>query len=121
MGKQDNIIKDKSYSFALRIIKAYKYLNTEQKEFILSKQMLRSGTSIGALIREAEYAQSSPDFIHKLSIALKEANETQYWLMLLKDSEFIDQKSFNSIEADCVEVIKLLTSIINSTKKKLGK
>ncbi len=81
--------------------------------------MLRSGTAIGALIREGEYAQSTLDFIHKLSIALKEANETEYWLMLLKDSEYIDEKSYDSIKVDCVELIKLLTSIINSTKSKL--
>jgi len=121
MGKQENIIKNKSYLFALRVIKAYKFLSKEQREFVLSKQMLRSGTAVGALIREAEYAQSTSDFIHKLSIALKEANETEYWLMLLKDSEYIDQKSYYSIIADIVELIKLLTSIINSTKAKLNR
>ncbi len=117
---KENAIKVKSYDFALRIIKAYKFLSQEQKEFILSKQMLRSGTSIGALVREAEYAQSKPDFIHKLSIALKEANETEYWLMLLKDSDYIDEKSFQSIVADCKALIKLLISIVNSTKKNLS-
>ena len=116
--KTDNVVKEKSYAFELRIIKAYKFLSSEQREFVLSKQMLRSGTAIGALIREAEYGQSVPDFIHKLSIALKEANETQYWLMLLKDSGYIDEKSFLSIEPECVELIKILTSIINSSKKK---
>jgi len=115
--KSDNVIKDKSYAFALRMIKAYKYLTQEQREFILSKQMLRSGTSIGALIREAEYAQSLPDFIHKLSIALKEAAETEYWILLLKDSEYINEEVFYSIRKDCTELIKLLTSIINTSKK----
>lgn len=114
--KNDNIVKDKSYAFALRIIKAYKYLSKEQREFVLSKQMLRSGTSVGALIREAEFGQSKADFIHKLSIALKEANETEYWIMLLKDSEYIDEKSFDSISKDCKELIKLLTSIILTSK-----
>lgn len=111
-----NIINEKSYAFALRIVKAYQYLTTEQKEFILSKQLLRSGTAIGALIREAKYAQSNADFIHKLSIAIKEASETEYWLMLLKDSAYIDDKMFESIVADCIELIKLLTSIIKKMK-----
>jgi four helix bundle protein len=115
--KTENIVKEKSYAFALRIIKAYRFLSSEQREFVLSKQMLRSGTAIGALIREAEYGQSIPDFVHKLSIALKEANETLYWLMLLKDSGYIDERSFSSIEPECIELIKLLTSIINSSKK----
>jgi len=115
--KKDNIIKDKSYAFALRVIKAYKFLTSEQKEFVLSKQMLRSGTAIGALVRESEYAQSTPDFISKLSIALKEANRTEYWILLLKDSEHISEASFDSIHTDCVELIKLLTSIINTSKK----
>lgn len=107
---------NKSYAFALRMIKLYKFLNIEQKEFILSKQALRSGTSIGALIRESEHAQSKADFIHKMSIALKEANETEYWLMLLKDSDFISKNSFNSIIDDCRELIKLLISIIKTSK-----
>jgi len=111
-------IKQKSYDFALRVIKAYKYLTIEQKEFVLSKQMLRSGTAVGALIRESEYAQSNADFIHKLSIALKEANETEYWLNLLKDSSFIDIKSFESVSNDCVELIKMLTAIIKTSKQK---
>ena len=115
--KTENVIKEKSYAFALRMKKAYKFLTAEQKEFILSKQMLRSGTSIGALVREAEFAQSTPDFIHKLSIALKEANETEYWMSLLKDSEYISEASFHSIHKDCVELIKMLTSIINTSKK----
>ena len=87
--KMGNVVREKSYGFALRMIKAYKYLSVSQREFVLSKQMLRSGTAIGALIREAEYAQSKADFVHKLSIALKEANETAYWISLLKDSEYM--------------------------------
>ena len=119
MGKE-NVVKEKSYAFALRMIKAYKFLSAEQKEFVLSKQMLRSGTAVGALIREAEFAQSTPDFIHKLSVALKEANETEYWILLLNDSEYISKQAFVSIHSDCVELIKMLTSIINTTKKKIA-
>jgi four helix bundle protein len=97
------------------MIRVYKYLNTEQREFILSKQALRSGTAIGALIREAEHAQSTVDFIHKMNIALKEANETEYWLMLLKDSQYLDEQNFASIHADAEELLKMLVSIIKTT------
>lgn len=114
---EEKTVKFKSYNFAIRIIRAYKFLNSEQKEFVLSKQMLRSGTAIGALIREAEHAESKADFIHKFSIALKEANETEYWLMLLHDTDYIDDKSFTSINVDCQELIKMLISIIKSSKK----
>jgi four helix bundle protein len=114
---EEKTIKFKSYQFAIRIIKAYKYLSSEQKEFVLSKQMLRSGTAVGALIREAEHAESKADFIHKLNISLKEANETEYWLMLLHDTEYLDEKSFNSIVSDCQELIKMLISIIKTSKK----
>ena len=113
---EENTVKCKSYAFALRMIKAYKFITSEQREFILSKQMLRSGTAIGALIREAEHAESKADFVHKLSIALKEANETEYWLMLLHDSDYIDDNSFSSIVADCQELIKMLISIIKTSK-----
>lgn len=106
MGRE-NVVRDKSYGFALRMIKAYKYLAVSQREFVLSKQMLRSGTAIGALIREAEYAQSKADFVHKLSIALKEANETVYWISLLKDSEYIEEAGATSLMKDCYELIKL--------------
>ena len=117
MSKQEeNIVASKSYAFALRIIRLYKYLVSEQKEYVLSKQILRSGTSVGALIKEAEHAQSKKDFINKMNIALKEANETEYWLMLLKDSDYIDEKSYNSIYPDSVELIKLLASIVKSSK-----
>jgi four helix bundle protein len=113
---KSNVIKEKSYAFALRIIKVYKFLSLEQREFVLSKQVLRSGTSIGALVREAEHAQSKADFINKMSVALKEANETEYWLMLLKDSEYIDERSFESIRTDCVELLKMLINIVKTTK-----
>lgn len=115
---KENIVARKSYAFALRIIKAYKFLSSEQKEFILSKQMLRSGTAIGALVKEAEHAQSSADFINKMNIALKEANETEYWLMLLKDSDFIQEDAFNSIVEDNKELIRLLISIVKTSKER---
>ena len=117
MAKPDesNIVAQKSFSFALRIIKAYKFL-TEHNEYVLSKQLLRSGTSIGANCREAKNAQSRLDFINKLNIALKEADETAYWLELLYEAEYIDSNSYKSINDDCVELIKLLTSIIKTAK-----
>lgn len=118
-NESKNIVANKSYAFALRIIKLYKYLISDKKEFVLSKQILRSGTSIGANVKEAEHAQSKKDFTHKMNIALKEANETEYWLMLLKDSEYINVDSFNSIHPDSVELIKLLSSIVKSSKKSL--
>ncbi len=113
----NEIVAPKSYSFALRIINLYRWLVSDNKEYILSRQLLRSGTAIGALIKEAEHSQSKADFLNKMNIALKEANETEYWLMLLKDSDYIDEKSYQSVIQDCVELIKLLTSIINSSKK----
>jgi len=112
-----NVVHDKSYAFALRIVKLYKYLATEKKEYVLSKQVLRSGTAIGALIKESEHAQSKADFINKMSIALKEANETEYWLRLLKDSSYLSQESFESIHADTTELLKLLISIVKSSKE----
>ncbi len=117
---KENVLANKSYTFALRVIKLYKYLQ-EKKEYILSKQLLRSGTAVGALVREAEHAQSKADFINKLSISLKEANETSYWLMLLKDSNYIKEKHFNSIYYDSEEIIKLLVSIIKTSKQNLKK
>jgi len=113
---KENAVKLKSFEFALRIIKLYRYLIEVKKEFVLSKQLLRSGTGIGALIRESEHAESKPDFIHKLSIALKEANETQYWIELLYKSNFIDEKSYQSIQVDSTEILKLLTAIIKTSK-----
>lgn len=114
---KDNIVKQKSFAFALRIVKLYQFLTGQRREYVLSKQLLRSGTAIGALIREAEHAESKADFIHKLSIALKEANETEYWIDLLHQSGYLDDKGHESIQADSVELLKLLTSIIKTTKK----
>lgn len=114
----EGVLREKSYKFALRIVKLNKYLCDEKNEYVLSKQLLRSGTAVGALVREAEYAQSKSDFIHKLSIALKEANETDYWLILLKDSEYLSNKSYESIQPDIVELIKLLTASIKTAKRR---
>ena len=116
-----NVLKDKSLAFALRIVKAYRYLVQEKQEYVLSKQLLRCGTAIGALVREAEYAQSIPDFINKMSIALKETNETEYWLIILKESEFIDNDVYMSIVSECQELLRLLISSINTSKNKLEK
>ena len=113
----DNVVADKSKSFAIRIIKFYKYLCDEKKEFILSKQILRSGTSIGANIRESKNAQSKADFINKMNIALKEADETAYWLELLWESEIIEKSQVKDLYELNTELIKLLTAIIKSSKR----
>ncbi|SCY96004.1 four helix bundle protein [Flavobacterium anhuiense] len=116
----DNIIKTKSFSFALRIIKLFQFLKDDKKEYVLSKQLLRSGTAIGALIRESEQAESKKDFIHKLAIAQKEANETDYWLELLFQSHYLNETQFRSIKADIIEINKILASIIITSKQKLS-
>jgi four helix bundle protein len=108
---------EKSFAFALRIVRLYRHLQEEYREFVLSRQLLRSGTAIGALIREAKYAQSKPDLLHKLSIALKEANETKYWLELLRQSDYLDERSYQSIEPEIEELLRLL---IASTKTLKG-
>lgn len=117
MPEKTNIIANKSKAFAIRIIHFSKYLTTQKNEYIISKQIFRSGTSIGANIRESRNAQSSMDFIHKLSIALKEADETAYWLELLVESEIIDQNQFESLHNDLAEIIAILTSIIKTIKQ----
>jgi len=118
---KNNIVLDKSYAFAIRVVNAYKFLVEEQKEYVLSKQLLRSGTAIGALLRESVHAQSRLDFLNKVNIALKEANETEYWLLLLNDTDYISQDVFHSIIADCRELIALLVSIVKSLKTTLNK
>ena len=115
---KQNILKDKSFHFALRIVQLYKFLKKEHNEFVISKQIIRSGTAIGALIRESEYAESAKDFIHKLCISLKEANETKYWLDILHHSAFINVMMYHSINKDCEEIIKLLTASIRTNKLK---
>lgn len=115
--KTDNVIVSKSKAFAVRIIMLYKYLCINKKEFVLSKQLLRSGTSIGANVKEAIRGQSKDDFAHKMNISLKEASETEYWLELLFETDYITEQQFNSIIADCTELIKILTSIIKSSRR----
>lgn len=114
---KESILKIKSYKFAIRIVKLYQFLSGEKKEFVLSKQTLRSGTAMGALIREAEFAQSRADFTNKMSIALKEANETSYWLEILKDTNFLNDKLFQSLYSDCEELIRMLVSTVKTSKK----
>ena len=112
-----NVIVDKSKAFALRIVKTYQYLVGEKKEFVLSKQMLRSGTSIGANVKEAIRGQSKADFYAKMNIALKEASETEYWLELLHESGYLEKSVFETIYADCQEVLRILVSITKTQKE----
>ncbi len=116
-----NPLKEKSFSFALRIVKLYKYLCGEQKEFVLSKQLLRSGTAVGALYRESEYAESKHDFVHKLGIAQKECNESLYWVELLFYSEYITDSAFESLKSDTEELLKLITSSIKTAKSNINR
>lgn len=112
----ENVIVCKSKAFAIRIVRAYKYLTQEKNEFVMSKQLLRSGTSIGANVKEAVRGQSKADFYSKLNISLKEASETEYWLEILHETEYIDEKLFDSIYADCQEIIKILVAITKNQK-----
>ena len=114
--KKDNPTYDKAYKFAIRIVKAYQYLCKEKKEYVLSKQMLRSGTSIGANIAEANGAISNAEFSNKISIAYKECLETKYWLSLLKDTDYITEKSFKSMHNDADEIGKILFAILKKTR-----
>ncbi|MBN1180953.1 MAG: four helix bundle protein [Bacteroidales bacterium] len=117
--KKENIILTKTYDFALKIVKLYLYLKSEFNEFELSRQVLRSGTSIGANSEEGNNAQSKKDFISKFSIALKEANETHYWLRLLRDSNMIEEKTANDLLNECSEIIKIISSIVKTSKEKI--
>jgi len=116
--KSGNVVREKSYAFALRIVKLYRYLCEEKKEFVLSKQIVRSGTSIGANIEEAIGGQSDRDFVAKMSIAYKEARETHYWLRLLRDSDILESQHADSMINDCDELLKLSGSIIKTMKQK---
>ncbi|MCB0523842.1 MAG: four helix bundle protein [Saprospiraceae bacterium] len=118
MSNRDNIIKVKSFLFARRVVNLYKYLIEVHHEYVLSKQILRSGTSIGANVREAINAESIGDFIHKLSIAQKECDETMYWIELLKDTNYVNQQEFTSIHTDANELLKIIRSIILTSKRK---
>ena len=114
----DNIIIDKSFEFAVRIVNLYKYLSSDEKEYVLSKQLLRSGTSIGANISEAQHAQSMADFASKMNIALKEATETDYWLRLLSRTGYLNDLQFESIHKDIDELISVLTAICKTSNKR---
>ncbi len=116
---KENILKEKSFQFAIRIINLYKFLKKEHKEFILSQQIIKSGTSVGAIVRESEHAESLKDFIHKLSIGLKEINETDYWLDLLFSTGFISEKMYSSLKIDCIELLKLLTASVKTSKQRI--
>ena len=118
--KSENLVRDKSYAFALKIVMLYRFLSEDVQEFVLSKQALRSGTSIGANVEEALGGQSGKDFHAKLLIAYKEARETLYWLRLLHDSGYINDNYFDSLSSDCNELLKLLGSITKSMKDKLN-
>lgn len=118
MSEKKSILKDKSFAFALRCIKLYKYLTETKKEFVLSKQLLRSGTSAGANIREAQNAESKADCIHKLGVAQKECDETLYWLELLKESDYITKQEFESLNYEATELLKMLRSSILTSKQK---
>ena len=118
MSERKSIIKDKSFAFAVRIVRLYKHLNENKKEYVLSKQLLRSGTAVGALVREAQNAESKADFIHKLGIAQKECDETTYWLELLKETDYLTDKEFESINSEATELLKMIRSAIITSKKK---
>ena len=118
--KKENLILEKSKQFAIRIINLSKYLKAEKQEYVLSKQLLRSGTSVGANVRESLRAESKADFYHKLNVALKEADETAYWLELLFETDYISPAQFDSIYNDCSEVIKLLVSVTKTQKNNLS-
>ncbi len=117
MTEKRSALKDKSFAFAVRIIRLFQLLVETKKEYVLSKQLLRSGTAIGALVREAQNAESTKDFIHKLDISQKECDETIYWLELLKETNYLNEKEFESINNEAVELLKMLRSAILTTKK----
>lgn len=118
MMKEDNIIQSKSYDFAVRIVKVYQYLSSEKKEYVLSKQLLRCGTSIGANVEEAIGGQSSKDFFAKLTIAYKEARETHYWIRLLKDTHYLSNEQSESLLNDVTEILKIIGSIQKTIRNK---
>jgi four helix bundle protein len=113
---KENVVKVKSFQFSVRIVRLYQFLCHDKKEYVLSKQLLRSGTSVGAMVREAEHAESKADFKHKMGIAQKEINESIYWLELLKETDYLNSNQFESLNSDAVEIIKIITSIIKTIK-----
>ena len=116
---RESVAKNKSFAFAVRVVKLYTHLCETKKEFVMSKQCLRSGTAVGAMVRESEYAQSTADFIHKWTIGIKEANESLYWLELLHETKYIDSASFESMKADAEELLKIMTAGIKTAKAKI--
>lgn len=118
MSERKGAILNQSFGFAVRVVNLYKYLVAEKKEFVLSKQLLRSGTAVGALVREAQNAESKADFIHKLGIAQKECDETIYWLELLVETDFLKKEEFESIKSDAEALLKMIRSAIITTKNK---
>ena len=114
---KENVVRDKSKAFAIRIVRLYQYLCNDKKEYILSKQLLRSGTSVGANVKEALRGQSKPDFSAKMSIALKEISETEYWLEILHETDYLNEAQFTSIYTDCQELLKILYSIVKTARK----
>lgn len=119
--RRDNPIKRKSFNFALKIVNLYKYLSQDKREYILSKQLLRSGTSIGANIREADNAESKADFVHKMAISQKETDETLYWLELLHNSDYLKTDEFNILHSEASEILKIIRTIILNTKENIKK
>lgn len=113
---RENVVKDKSFGFAIRVVRLYQFLCDQKKEYVLSKQLLRSGTSVGAMVREAEHAETKNDFKHKMGIAQKEINETIYWLELLHKTDYLTLNQFESMNEDAVEIIKIITAILKSAK-----
>ena len=112
-----NIIHDKTFSFAVKVVKLVTHLQKNRKEFILSEQLLKSGTAAGALVREAEHAQSRKDFIHKMSIGLKEINESNYWLNLMRETGTINQEEYEKIQPDCLEILRIMAKIVKTSKQ----
>lgn len=117
MSTNKFVLREKSYAFAIRVVRLNQFLCNEKKEYVLSKQLLRSGTAVGALIKEAEFGQSRADFRNKMTIALKEANESVYWLNLLRDTDYITEKMFQSMSDDCLELVRMLVATVKTTKK----
>ena len=116
MKNEESLIEEKTFMFAKRMVKAYQYFSANKKEFVLSRQLLRSGTSIGAMVQEARFAQSKADFINKLSIALKEANEAKYWIRLLYETDYMDKSMYDSVYSDAKEIVAILVSIVRTSK-----
>ncbi len=117
---RNNIVKDKSFDFAVRIVRLYQFVCQQKKEYVMSKQLLRCGTAVGTMVREAEHAESRADFKHKLSLAQKEINESMYWLELLKKTDYLTTDQYMDIYGEVVEIIKLLTSILKTTKANIN-